>query len=198
MEEIQKISEELFIFERMAKGDQKAFEFFFEKYYQNLCNFVNIYIQNAVISEEIVQDIFVHFWEKKGAINIDKSVKSYLFQSSKNMSLNYIRNDKIREIAHKKIKTNSNISISSTESYLDTEQLQLIITASVNNLPSRCREVFLLIKNENLSYKEIAEKMDISVKTVENQMSIALKNLKGLLSPYYDKIFLFIVMWIFQ
>lgn len=186
--------EEQFIFNQMVEGDKEAFRFFFEKYYTDLCNWVNIYLHNPVMAEEIVQDIYIYFWEKKGEIKIKSSVKSYLLKASKNKSLNYIRNEKNKfDILDQLAKVADN-NQKMPDTIMDANQLRTIIENSVNSLPERCRKIYILGKEENLSYKEIADKLGISVKTVENQMGKALKNLRKLLQPYYNDIFIFFMV----
>lgn len=194
MEAKPKLSDELFIFEKMAEGDQKAFRFFFDKYYEDLCHFINTYIHNPSIAEEIVQDIFIYFWENKETLTISYSVKSYLYQATKNRSLNFIRNEKRRSRIHDRILSDSKSESEPNDSYLDTEQLKQIISFSIQKLPPRCREIYSLCKEEHLTYKEVAEKMGISQKTVENQMGIVIRKLKTSLLPYYDKIFILMVL----
>jgi len=189
--------EELFIFERMAEGDQRALRFFFDKYYDNLCNYVNLYIHDKTVSEDIVQDIFIWFWEKKGKIKIDTSVKSYLFSASRNKYLNHIRNEKCHHSIQSTINSDVETIVYPDDEVIDSIHLEKIINTSIGNLPPRCREVYLLRKNEELSNKEIAFRMDISEKTVENQMTIALKKLKEQLSPYYDQIFALLLVGLF-
>lgn len=189
--------EEQFIFSRMAEGDQEAFRFFFDKYYSDLCNFVNIYLHDPVISEEIVQDIFVYFWERKEKITIDSSVKAYLYRSSKNKSLNYLRNEKRKSGIHEKIRSVTDFKTEISDGFLDAGELRDLIGKAIGNLPERTKEVFLLGKENHLSYREIACKLNISEKTVENQMGTALKKLREQLRPYYDRIFLFFVVMMF-
>lgn len=188
--------EELFIFNRMAEGDKEAFRFFFERYYSDLCNLVNIYINDSVISEEIVQDMYIYFWEKKEKITIESSVKSYLYRATKNKSLNYIRNEKVQLSIREKLSKVTEHSAELPDSIMDASQLREIIEQSINSLPEKCREVYILGKEKSLSYKEIAEELGISIKTVENQMGKALKRLRELLEPYYKDIFLFFLVFL--
>lgn len=174
----------------MIEGDISSFKYFFDRYYDDLCNFVNIYLHDQVLSEEVVQDIFVYFWENKEKIQINISVKSYLFSASKFKSLNLIRDQKNQKKIIERIgRTAPTISIESEESYIDTEEFKRILSAAIEQLPPKCREIFLLAKQEELSNKAIAEQLGISVKTVENQMTIALKKLREFLLPYRGKIF---------
>ena len=93
-------AKELFMINKMINGDVDAFKHFFDTYYSDLCNFVNVYIKNQFVSEEIVQEIFVHFWENKEKLNVNTSVKSYLYSATKYKGLNHIRNTKRREEIH--------------------------------------------------------------------------------------------------
>ncbi len=186
---------EQFIFNRMVEGDKDAFRFFFEKYYTDLCNLVNIYIHDETMAEELVQDIYIYFWEKKGKIQIESSVKAYLLKASKNKSLNFLRNEKTRLNIHEKIRKTSEPLYEMPANTLDAEQLREIIENAVKSLPEKCGEIYRLAKEKELSYKEIAEELGISVKTVENQMSIALKKLRDQLRPHYNDIFLLFLFY---
>jgi RNA polymerase sigma-70 factor (ECF subfamily) len=191
-----KFSDELFIFGRMADGDQHALRFFFDKYYSNLCNYVNLYIHDQSVSEDIVQELFIYFWEKRGTINIDTSVRSYLFRASRNKYLNHLRNEKSHYSIKMEVNSGIETFVNPEDNLIDSRQLEVIIDTVVANLPPRCREVYNLHRNDDLSNKEIASRMNISVKTVENQMTIALKRLKEQLAPYYEQIFALIVFGI--
>lgn len=183
--------EELYIVKKMIEGDVDSFKYFFDRYYDDLCNFVYVYLHDQVLSEEIVQDIFVYFWENKEKIKINTSVKSFLFSASKFKSLNLLRDTKTKKRIVETIgKTEPLIISEEQDSYLDTHEFKKILDAAVDQLAPKCREIFLLSKYEELSNKEIAEKLGISVKTVENQMTIALKKLREYLLPFRGKIFL--------
>lgn len=190
-------SDELFIFERMADGDQRALRYFFDKYYDTLFNYVNLYIRDKAVSEDLVQDIFIYFWEKRRSITLEISVKSYLFKASRNKFLNYLRDEKCHNAIKMEVNSKREISAYPNDDALDLIQLEEIIASSINNLAPRCREVYLLRRNEELSYKEIALQMNLSVKTVENQMTIALKKLREQLTPYYGQIFALILVGLF-
>lgn len=190
-------SDELFIFERMADGDQRALRYFFDKYYDNLCNYVNLYVRDKSVSEDLVQDLFVYFWEKRESIVLESSVKSYLFRASRNKYLNYFRDERCHHLIEQEVNSKRELVAYPNEEALDLSQLEEIITSSINNLSPRCREVYLLHRNNDLCYKEIASLMNISVKTVENQMTIALKKLREQLIPYYEQIFAMILVGLY-
>jgi RNA polymerase sigma-70 factor (ECF subfamily) len=188
--------EELFVFNRMVEGDKEAFRFFFEKYYPDMVNLVNLYLHDSIMSEEIVQDIFIYLWEKKEQIKIESSLKSYLLRASKNRSLNYIRNEKTKLDIHSKLANLDKGAIEMPDSVMDTNQLRDVINAAIDSLPKRCREIYIMGKEKNMSYREISEELGISVKTVEVQMGKALKKLRIELRPYYNDIFILFLFWI--
>ena len=188
-------NEELFIFGQMVEGDKEAFRFFFEKYYPDLCNLVNLYLHDSVMTEEIVQDIFIYLWEKKEKIKIESSVKSYLLKASKNKSINFIRNEKSKLSIHNKLADLDKTVTDMPDSVMDANQLREVINAAIDSLPDRCREVYILGKEKNMSYKEISEELGISVKTVEVHMGKALKKLREQLRPYYNDIFILFLFW---
>lgn len=188
-----KNGEDLFIFNYMVEGDKGAFRFFFEKYYTELCDFVNLYVHNPEMSEEIAQDIFVWFWEKRNTIQIVTSVKSYLLKAGKNKGLNYLRNEKGKLKIHEKL-ARANSFEESPEKIMDAVKLRILIEDSINSLPNKCREIFIMAKEKDFSYKEIAVRMGISVKTVENQMGTALKKLREMLLPHYNELFILLIL----
>jgi len=164
------------------------FKKLYRDHYANLCYFGQKYIRDREASEDIVHDVFVKLWEKRNTIDNDKSVKSYLFQAVNNRCLNYIRDDKKFNKDYDQVLLFDGNAIESTQ--IEQEELESKILYTIESLPDRCREVFKLSRIEELKYKEIAEKMGISVKTVEVQMSKALKILRKELKHYLTVLFL--------
>jgi RNA polymerase sigma-70 factor (ECF subfamily) len=187
---------ELFIVKKMMDGERDAFKHFFDTYYSDLCNFVNLYIKNQYVSEEIVQDIFVHFWENKKILNINTSVKSYLYSATKYKGLNHIRNIKRREEIRSTLKIERETEIAYTD--FDDKVLRDILNKATESLPPKCLQIFQLSQDAQLSNKDIANKLGISVKTVENQMTIAYKKLRTFLQPYKEQLFFLFVASFFN
>ena len=164
--------------------DKQSFVILFKTHFKGLTFFALEYVKDYDIAREIVQEVFVNLWEKRNSIDLEKSPKSYLGTSVRNRCLNYLRD-------HKKF--NADIleieGLGSDEEYvkldeLITEELKNKIEEATNALPDKCREVFLLSRIENKKYKEIAHDLDISVKTVEAQMSKALKIMREKLADF--------------
>lgn len=187
--------EESFILQRMIKGDENAFKYFFDLYYDDLCNFVNTYLRDEILSEDIVQNIFIFLWENRNSIPYDCSVKSYLYSASKNKSLNHLRNARKRNrIVEDLFSGPVRLSDEKPDLFLEFDEMKRILTNAVDVLPSKCREIYHLSRNEGLTNQEIAQKLRVSVKTVENQMTIAIRKIKAFLLPYYDQIFILFIL----
>jgi len=171
--------------------DQQLFEQLFKKYFVQLTNFAKSYVKDEDIAKELVQDAFINLWQKKEDIDKDKSIKSYLYTTVKNRSLNYIRDNKKykNEYLDIELEKSNDFSVSDI---ISSEELQTQITASISNLPNKCRMIFEMSRFEDLKYKEIAEKLNLSIKTIENQIGKALKILRKDLKEYLPFLFLFL------
>jgi len=166
---------------------EKEFEIIFKEYFKPLVYFAYKFLKDVELSKEIVHDVFVNIWEKIDKINSEKSIKSYLYTSVNNRCLNYIRDNKkfvSDEILTQNYDTNSN-----SDKLIELE-IQKIITYTLENLPQKTKIIFELSRNENLKYKEIAEKLNISQKTVEAHMSQALKEFHKNLKDYITILYL--------
>ena len=170
---------------RIKLGDEQAFELLFRKYYVRLCAFANKFLNDPETAKEIVQDVFARIWEGRDEIDPDDSLKSYLFKIAQNLSINKLRRKKVesRYTEIYKLVYIENQAISAHESLL-AKELEENIAHSIGKLPAECRKVFELSRIEGLKYKEIADTLQISVKTVEAQMSKALRSLRIELSDY--------------
>jgi len=175
--------EEKLLFERIKKSDEKAFETLFHTYYGYLCLYATKIIRDDSAAEEIVQDFFVKLWEKREQLFIETSLKNYLFRSIKNLCINYIQHNKTK-LRHAQIVL-SGVENNFSDEYNYSEiDISIKIEESINSLPEKRKEIFRLSRQEGLKYHEIAKKLNISVKTVETQMSLAIKTLRDKLKNY--------------
>jgi len=129
------------------------------------------------MAEEAVQELFVRIWEKRSRLNIETSVKHYFFRSVRNHCLNQIQHQKIKQQYASRIKELSVQEIDSDQNYIEVDLLERI-EKSIDSLPAKRQEIFRLSREQGLKYKEIAEELNISIKTVEAQMGLALKHLR--------------------
>ncbi len=177
------ISEKVLI-ERFIRGDETAFELLFRFYYPGLVTFTSQIILDKAEAEEIVQDFFFRMWKRRDRIKKTPSLKSYLFTSVKNRSINFLvtRNHEARKIEELKQIISNNLTYE--QDIFVTSELQEKIKQAFEKLPPRTREIFILSRMNDLKNDEIAEKLDISKRTVELQISNALKILRQELKEY--------------
>jgi RNA polymerase sigma-70 factor (ECF subfamily) len=171
---------------QIKNGNIKAFEQLFRDLYAPLCGFAQKIVEDKDKAEELVQDVFYKLWKNKNNLNIRVSLKSYLYKSVQNSCLLTIQHNKVKEKykAHI-ISTKDSSNVKTPEKELETKELHEKINKTMEELPERCREIFYLSKYEGLKYREIAEKLSISQKTVEANISKALKILRKNLSSIY-------------
>ena len=172
------------IFHQVKNNNEKAFEVLFKKYYAPLCKYVYTYLKDKDESENITQEVFITIWNNKEQIAINTSVSSYLYRSVRNHAINFLK--KSTRYSVESIENMPGFEIANEESEIDEDtffEMEKKISEAIDSLPDRCREVFKLSRVDGLKYKEIAEQLDISIKTVETQMSIALKRMRDILSP---------------
>jgi len=158
--------------------DQQAYKELFLMLYPSFFSLVSGIIKSKPVVEEIISDVFIKIWEKRKELDLIDNLKLYCFVSAKNLSLNYL--EKQKRSATVNIDDFSN-TLSSL--YMDPHQLMITsemrdrISKSVDELPARCKMIFILVKENGFKYREVAEIMKISIKTVENQLAIALRKI---------------------
>lgn len=168
----------------LRAGDITAFEMIFKTYYQPLCNYAYSFVQDRDEAEEIVQSTFLSVWEKRADLAIHTGVKPYLYAMVRNAALNVIKHEKVKQ-QHASVELAvAEKSVESVTHTVMASELEDRIYKALNKLPEQCRLVFKLSRFEELKYAEIAEQLNISVKTVENQMGKALKIMREQLKDY--------------
>lgn len=169
----------------LRRGDQQVFESVFKEHYAPLCTYARRYLIDPEAAEEVVQDMFFKLWERRDSLLITTSLKSYLFRAVRNHALNYIKYQRISQQYIDYVGfTTSNESAESAHEALINNDLERHFGRLVSSMPERRRMIFEMSRFEGLKYDEIAQKMNISVKTVENQMTKALEFLRKKLSDY--------------
>ncbi|MEL7586451.1 MAG: RNA polymerase sigma-70 factor [Prolixibacteraceae bacterium] len=183
MQKISGISEDILI-SRFIQGDETAFELLFRHYYPGLVIFVSQITLDKAEAEEIVQDFFFRLWKRRDQIKEGPSLKSYLFTSVKNRGINFLvsRNYETRKIEELKQIMGSNLTYE--QDLFVTGELQEKIKQAFEKLPPRTKEIFILSRFDDLKNDEIAEKLNISKRTVELQISNALKVMRRELKDY--------------
>jgi RNA polymerase sigma-70 factor (ECF subfamily) len=176
------------VLNKITEGDIKQFELVFKEYYEKLCHFAFKYLKNIDHSEGIVQDTFYNIWKNRKTLQITSSLKSYLYTAVRNNCLQEIRTRNLDikyENYYKSHYTNESISPADE---LNAKELSNAINKALNSLPERCREIFKMSRYEGLKYHEIADKLSISVKTVEANMGKALKQFRLYLKDFAEAV----------
>lgn len=175
-------SDDILLLKLIKQGDQIAFRHLFYQYADSLERFITYYIHDREKSQDLVLDIFTYIWENRQNFEIKLTLKAYLFQTARNKSFTYIRDKKIpvylEEMEGMEI-------VQNYDSELELQELHHLIEEAVSLLPDKCREIFRKSREENLTNKEIAGQLHISEKTVEGQITIALKKIRIHLGDSY-------------
>ncbi|MDX1639250.1 MAG: RNA polymerase sigma-70 factor [Balneolaceae bacterium] len=175
--------QELAWIDKIRQGDNAAFERLFKRYYLQLTRFSWRYVNSRAVAEELVQETFSEIWEERETINIDRSVRSWLYKAVKNRSLNYIKHQKVQQKYDSRWMERKEAD--STFDFEEKEHIERIrrqVKIAIEELPERSRMTYKLHRYDGLTYREIADVMDVSVKTVESQMSRTLRKLRDRLS----------------
>jgi len=176
--------DEKYLIEGLKNGNKLIFEEVYRDYYVPLCYYCLRYVETLEDSEEIVQDLFVKIWEKRDSMEINTSLKAYLYRSVQNYALNFLSKKKTQEryMMIQSRQLNDDFGIEKNE--LVEEELRVLLKHAILQLPDKRRRIFELSRFEGMKYSRIAEKLSISVKTVESQMTKALKYLRVVLKDY--------------
>lgn len=175
--------------------DQKAYRALFDRYYKYLLVTAYAYVKDENTIRDLTQDVFFEIWRKRNSLNIN-NVKAYLRRSVINKALNYIKAQRLNFED-----SNENFDVpdrARVQEEMEASQLQNVINKAIEGLPDRCRIIFVMRRMEELSLKEIAAKLDISPKTVENQLTKAIKILRVAVEPYVSGgLFIYFLLGIF-
>lgn len=171
----------------LKKNKESAFDELFRMHYKNLTWFAIKMVKSKELAEEVVQELFVKFWEKRHELEPAISIKAYLYRAVYN---NCIHASKKEKRYDNNELTLANELTEDFDNILETSELEARIYGLIEQLPAECQRIFRMSRFEELKYKEIAEKLQISIKTVETQMSRALKFLRKNMSDYFKLLIL--------
>ncbi len=170
--------EEQYLIQGLTDRNKIVFDFVFHYYYSGLCAFCEHLTKNHDTAEDIVQELFINLWVKHHQIRINTSLKSYLFTSVKNRSLDFLKKEQMKVRKITKIAEESEPDENLSSLWFAEAELRVIVERSLQKLPPRCREVFELSRMKGMKNQDIAEKLHLSKRTVELQVSNALKLLR--------------------
>ena len=174
------------ILKRISRfDDEKALKELFDAFYGKLFEVSKFYVNNYSAAQEVVSDVFIKLWNNRSNLENIENIQSYLYVAAKRQSFNYIRNNKKRNHhALDEHDDNTFVEIKSPEKILISKEFEEIISTAVQNLPTKCRLVYSLVKDDGMKYQQVADTLDISIKTVEMHVGKALKRIKIAFDKY--------------
>lgn len=167
----------------LGKGEEWALDNLFRAHYTYLCQAVFRVIGDRNLAEDLVQEVFYEIWRKRSTLTINQSLRAYLKRAAVNRTLNYIRDQRLIVDDESAMPFDLASEQVGPLQQLEAQELEAQIEEAIRDLPDRCRLIFGLSRFEEMSNKEIAAHLEISVKTVENQMTKALRLLREKLTP---------------
>lgn len=158
--------------------DQSSFQLIFRHFFPGLLSFAESYMKNKMLAEEVVEDVFIKLWEGRKMLPAIKNLNYYLYVATKHAAINCLeKNRRNRRFDIEELEEEALHFRRTPEDLMISEETLREIEHAINILPPKCRLIFRLIKEEGLKYREVAELLNVSVKTVENQMTIALQKI---------------------
>jgi len=176
--------EHTLLFRRIQCDDRLALNTLFSLHYQGLCTFANSYLNNIEEAEESVADVFISLWKNRKSLTIKKNFKAYIYTAVRYSAFAFLRK---RKPAFEDIDTIPDTKIEDpwgTEQVVHQSELERRVDQAIDTLPFRCRQVFLMSREDGLSYREISKILNISEKTIENHLARALQILRKSLAVY--------------
>ena len=177
---------------KLQMRDEAAFEETFKANFKSLHAYAFTMLRDEMAAEEMVQNVFCKLWERNENLSISGSIRAYLYRAVHNESLNYIKHLKVRSEHQLFVSHRINESAEQASKKIQLRELEEKLQTAMNDLPEQCRTIFQMSRFEELRYREIADRLNISIKTVENQIGKALKILRAKLVDFLPLILLFI------
>jgi len=188
------------IIDQIRCGSEKAFRVVYDLYFLRLERFAAAYVIDRGEAQDIVQSVFLTLWDRKESLYSETNLGNYLITLTKNQCLNYLRHERVQlnyltrqEQKNAELLLNFYALEKLNENKLLFDELEIAAKQAIDSLPGQSREVFILSRIEGMKYQEIAQKLEVSVKTVEKKMSIALELLRDALKDYYVLLFPFLL-----
>lgn len=179
--------------EKLKNNDKKAYYLLFKKYYAELLFIAYKYLQNEDDAKDMVQATFIKFWENQSVIDVERPVKPFLFTIHIRNCLDFIKKRKLDTRPFDPYGQNNFSQDGSPETELFSKELEYQILKAIEDLPPKCRQIFELSRFKGLKNQEIADHLNISVKTVESHITVALERLRANLSEFLTVLFFFLL-----
>lgn len=184
---------------KLAQGNIEAFEYLFNKYYSPLCAYARRYLKDKDAAEDIVCSLFLYLWEHRERISSISNLESYLLVAVHNSSLNKLREKSNRQKSYEESFRSDDLLATSDiddnisdkiDHFIEEEIISTVINDVYKSLPENCKKIYILRRYDNLTYREIAEQLNISIGTVKKQLSRANKKIREALKKYTFSLFI--------
>jgi RNA polymerase sigma-70 factor (ECF subfamily) len=170
------------------------FETLFKDNHQRLCSVAYNLVRDRDVAKDIVQDVFYKVWKNRDKIDATEKIEGYLMRATSRTALNYLRNNwRTVKIDREPLLVRT-LKAAPTSEEIDFTELEIRVRQAIDKLPPKCKTIYLLSRHEGLKYPQIADSLGLSLKTVENQMSIALEKLRNSLKPFITPELIFILV----
>lgn len=169
---------------QLQQGSEQAFRAVFDQHHVGLYRLALTYVRIPQTAEDVVHDVLLYLWERRQEISITTSLKAYLYAAVKHRALDYLKSQYARQVYESDM-PETLPAPGQADSALELQQVKQAIGEAIARLPEKCRLIYTLSRNTGLTYQEIAEQLDLSPKTVETQMGIALQRLRKYLEHYW-------------
>lgn len=178
----------------LAEKNEAAFEQVFKQHFKSLHAYACAILNDAADAEEAVQQVFLKLWERPEQLNLSGNIAAYLYRAVHNQCLNQVKHNKVKTTYQMHVAYSSNRDANNAAGKIAGRELEARFQAVLAELPEQCRTIFQLSRFDEMKYREIAEKLGISIKTVENQMGKALKILRLKLAEFLLSVIVFFML----
>lgn len=185
------------LLEKYRSGNTAAYNMLFKRYYNSLYNFALKNLKESCIAEELVMDVMLGLWKKKGEITIEDSLQAYLYRSVKNAIYNHYRKKILPTVSLELVRDHITLTSKDVDHELNSKELENFYRQKVSQLSPQRRKVYELSRDQDMSYAEIAQNMDLSVNTVENYMVASLSFFRKQLNEHADFTLLIVLSVLF-
>ena len=168
----------------LKRGDNEAFERIYDLFWESLYAIGYNRLQSSTDVEDIIQELFVDLWNKRETIRVNESLRTYLFTAMKYKVIDHIRRSKVKNVSFEDATLEAQLATETTDSNLSFSELYDQLREGIDRLPERCKLVFKMSRDEEMSAEEIASTLNVSKRTVETQIYKSLKHLKKSLNDY--------------
>jgi RNA polymerase sigma-70 factor (family 1) len=191
-------SKEHILVRELRKGNASAYELLFKEYNRKLYHFSMYFLKEKEEAKGIVQEVFLQVWHHRHDLNPDKSFGGYIFKIARNIIYNQLKKNIQKEYYREFLKGSWNEGSNDTEKTINNHELTEVLNEAIETLPPKRKEIFLMNRSNGLTMKEIADKLNISVNTVDSQIQRSLKYLRENLRKYYETIIIiiaYVISW---